>query len=169
MREQRSGRSNDRGGTQSTLSHQRPSAVISGHQHSHSHSGITFTLSSDASRRLRSTQPVIGFMREQRSGRSNDRGGTQSTLSHQRPSVVINGHQRSSATTTAVAPSKHSKASSAMCSCECWSCRLPTCGREDMQSQSLRQSSLSPACTHTMRRPCASLAADSRALPHNLA
>jgi len=32
-------------------------------------------------------------MREQRSGRSNDRGGTQSTLSHQRPSVVINGHQ----------------------------------------------------------------------------
>jgi len=78
------------GGTQSTLSHQRPSVVISGHQHSHSHSVITFTVSSDASRRLRSTRPVFGFMREQRSDRSNDRGALS-------PHSVISGHQWSSA------------------------------------------------------------------------
>ena len=146
-----------------TVTH--PHACIHIHcQYSHSHSGITFTLSSDASRRLRSTRPVFGFMREQRSDRSNE-GGTQSTLSHQRSSTVINGHihthihtqfgrqpatsfnstgiwiyertalrpverrghsvdtqssaaisghQRSLATTIAVAPSKHLKASSAI-------------------------------------------------------
>ena len=75
------------------------SAVISGHQRSSTVTfTLTFTLSSDAGRRLRSTRPVFGFMREQRSDRSNE-GGTQSTLSqggHQRSSTVISNNDSGS-------------------------------------------------------------------------
>ncbi len=105
MREQRSNRSNDRGGTQSTLSHQRPSAlkpVISIHIHTQeSHSQSARTPAGDFAQLYRYLD-----LRESSAQTGRTAGGHSV---HTQSSAAISGHQQSSAFTFTLRNHVHSQ------------------------------------------------------------